>query len=90
MEPPRSALPLTVRKKSSRHGAPQRMNALNTTAAFWYKGVRNIAGTVRMLCREMTPAWRAWLTWLTQWSTWTLAQRQHRADVQRIATRWVP
>src|SRR5713101_6844455 len=65
MEPPRSALPLTVLKKSSRHCAPQRMNALNTTAAFWYKGVRNIAGTVRRICREMTPAWRAWLTWLT-------------------------
>jgi len=32
---PRSALPLTVLKKSSRHCAPQRMNALNTTAAFW-------------------------------------------------------
>jgi len=66
------------------------MNALNTTAAFWYKGVRNIAGTVRMICREMPPAWRAWLTWLTQLSTWTWAQRQHRADVQLIATRWVP
>jgi hypothetical protein len=33
--PPRSALPLTSLEKSSRHGAPQRMNALNTTAAFW-------------------------------------------------------
>src|SRR6266853_5704710 len=74
----------------SRPCAPQRLNALNTTAAFWSKGVRHSAGTVRMLCREMTPTWRAWLTCLTQVSTWTLAQRQHSADWQRSAPRWVP
>ncbi len=51
MEPPLSALPLTVLEKSSRHGAPQRMNALNMTAACWEKVVRTIAGTVRMLWR---------------------------------------
>jgi len=38
------------------------MNALNTTAAFWEKDVRNIAGTVRMICRYITPSWRIWLT----------------------------
>src|SRR5712692_3424426 len=90
MEPPLSAFPLTVLEKSSRHCAPQRMSALNTTAAFWYKVVRNIAGTVRMICREMTPAWRTLLTWLTQLSTATLAQRKHKDDLQLIATRCFP
>ena len=66
------------------------MNALNTTAAFWEKVVRNIAGTVRMMCREITPAWSTWLTWLTQLSTYTLAHRQHKDDVQRIDTRGFP
>jgi len=56
MEPPRRALPLTVREQSSQHGAPQRLHALNTTAACWYQGVRNSAGTVRRIGREMTPA----------------------------------
>ena len=80
MEPPLSAFPLTVLEKSSRHGAPQRINALNTTAALWEKVGRNIAGTVSMMCREITPAWRALLTWLTQVSTWTVAQRKHSDD----------
>ena len=51
MEPPLRAFPLTVLEPSSRHGAPQRINALNTTAALWEKVGRNIAGTVSMMCR---------------------------------------
>src|SRR6266542_1888526 len=90
MEPPLSAFPLTVLEKSSRQCAPQRINALNTTAALWEKVVRNIAGTVRMMCREITPSWSIVLTWLTQLSTWTLAHRKHNEDLQLIATRWVP
>jgi hypothetical protein len=38
------------------------MNALTTAAAFWEKVARHIAGTVRMMCREITPSWRTWLT----------------------------
>jgi hypothetical protein len=54
------------------------------------KVVRNIAGTVRIMCRESTPSCRALLTWLTQWSTETLAHRKHNDDLQRIATRCLP
>jgi hypothetical protein len=75
-----SAFPLTVLEKSSRHGAPQRIHALNTTAAFWEKGVRHMAGTVRMMWREITPAWSIVLTWLTQLSTETVAHRKHKDD----------
>jgi hypothetical protein len=56
------------------------MNALNKTAAFWEKVVRNIAGTVRMMCREIKPSWRTVLTWLTQLSTETVAQRKPKDD----------
>jgi hypothetical protein len=45
----------------------------------WYKVVRNIAGTVNMMCRSIPPSWRALLTWLTPLSTWTWAQRK-RSD----------
>jgi hypothetical protein len=48
---------------------PQRINALNTTTALWSKVVRNMAGTVRMMCRSITPSWRTWRTWLTQSTT---------------------
>ena len=77
LAPPLSALPLTALSKSSRHGTPHRLNALNTTAAFWEQGVRHSAGTVRMRCRALPPAWSRVLTWLTQFSTWTVAHRQH-------------
>jgi len=90
MEPPRSALPRTSLEKASRHGTPQRRKALNTTAACWEHVVRHIAGTVRMIGREIPPSWRTWLTGLTQCSTETLAPRQHRDDGQRSAPRWGP
>jgi hypothetical protein len=63
------------------------MHALPTSAALWSKVVRNMAGTVRMLCRSITPAWSLWLTWLTQLATETVAHRTHKDDGQRIATR---
>jgi hypothetical protein len=56
------------------------MHALQTTAACWSQGVRHIAGTVRMLWREITPSWSIVLTWLPQFSTWTLAHRKHSED----------
>jgi hypothetical protein len=57
MDPPLSAWPLTSLKKSSRHGTPHRLNVLNKTAALWQKVVRNMAGTVKMMWREITPSW---------------------------------
>ena len=90
MEPPLSALPLTALEKSSRHWTPQRLNALNNTGAWWSKVVRNMAGTVRMMWREIPPSWSIWLTWLTQLSTETLAHRQHNDDVPLSGTRCFP
>jgi hypothetical protein len=78
MAPPWSALPRTVLEHSSRHGAPQRMPALPRTAACWEQGVRNLAGTVRMLGRSITPVWRTWLTWLSQWSPYPFAPRPQK------------
>ena len=77
-------------EKASQHGAPHRLKALSTPAAFCSKVLRNIAGTVSMLCREMTPSCSTWLTGLPQLSAYTLAQRQPREDGQRSATTGVP
>ena len=61
MAPPLRAWPLPSRSQSARQGAPQRLPARTTTAACWEQVGRHMAGTVRLLCREMPPAWRTWL-----------------------------
>ena len=90
MEPPRNGVSRTVLETSSRHGAPQRLHALPTSAAWWSTVVRNRAGPVRMLGRESTPAWSLWRTWLTPLTTATVAHHTHTDDGPRIATREVP
>jgi|SRR5215467_7657487 len=79
-----------MRLPCSRPGPPQRLHALTPSAALWSQVVRHLAGTVRLLGRELPPTGRLWLPCLTQWSPSTVAHRPPRDAVPRSAPTGCP
>jgi hypothetical protein len=88
--PPGRGVPQPRLQTSSQPRPPPRLHGLTTAGACGYHGCRRSAGPVRTRGRAKTPSGRLWRPGRPQWSTQTWAQRPHRVDCQRLATRWGP